>query len=140
MRIYIKVFKVFLPWSKKMTLWSCQYLEKVKSSLNFFFPNTIQWTGSIHLSHKYQRICHRKLVHKIHTINYGHYRTLTKCSIDPLVALWAFHHRTVSMVSWRKKLHQVNTADLYAYLESLTAKLLRNYWKIMRSFMMYGQT
>lgn len=33
------------------------------------------------------------------------------------------------MVSWRKKLHQLNTADLYANLEILTAKLLHNYKK-----------
>jgi len=100
----------------------------------FFFPNTNQWTGCIHLNHKYQKNCHRKPVLKINTINCGHCRTLTKCSIDPLVALWAFHHRTESMVSWRKKLHQLNTADSYTYLESPTAKLLSNYKKVIISF------
>lgn len=46
---YIKVSEVIFPGGKNSLVQSCQYWERIKSILNFFYPNINQWTGLIHL-------------------------------------------------------------------------------------------
>lgn len=119
-------FRSYFPSRKKLTLRDLPIFRKSQKYTKCFFPNINQWAGLINLNHQYQRSCHRKPVLKRNTTNSGTYCTLTKCSIDSLVALWAFHHRTISMVSWKKKKQSVKYWK-FICLQSLTAKLLYNY-------------
>lgn len=90
-------FRTKFLWRKKLRV------AKIwKNVFSIFFPKY----KSMDQNHSSKSSISKKLSQKASTKNkhnqFGYYHTLTKCSIDSLVALWAFHHRTVSMVSWKK--------------------------------------